>query len=72
MTMHLRVDQAFVQDETWEASYEAYLGFFRRMENQKGCLLGIGCRIQYAVHHSYPFEKMTESISKGPFDSPQS
>ena len=27
MTMHLRVDQAFVQDETWEASYEAYLGF---------------------------------------------
>ena len=52
MTMHLRVDQAFVQNETWEASYEAYLGFLEGMEDQNGCLLRIGCRIQYADHHS--------------------
>ena len=35
MTMHLRVDQSFVQNETWEASYEAYLGFIEGIEDQR-------------------------------------
>jgi len=58
MTMHLRVDQSFVQDGAWEASYEAYQRFLEGIEDQKVVFLELG------VGYS--------SISKGSFDSPQS
>ena len=59
MTMHLRVDQAFVQNETWEASYEAYLGFLEGMEDQKVVFLELGVGYNTPTIIRYPFEKMT-------------
>ena len=64
MTMHLRVDQAFVQDETWEASYEAYLGFLEGMENQKVVFLELGVGYNTPSIIRYPFEKMTAVFPK--------
>ena len=64
MTMHLRVDQAFVQDEAWEASYEAYLGFLEGMENQKVVFLELGVGYNTPSIIRYPFEKMTAVFPK--------
>ena len=64
MTMHLRVDQAFVQNETWEASYEAYLGFLEGMENQKVVFLELGVGYNTPSIIRYPFEKMTAVFPK--------
>ena len=59
MTMHLRVDQSFVQNETWEASYEAYLGFIEGIEDQKVVFLELGVGYNTPTIIRYPFEKMT-------------
>lgn len=64
MTMHLRVDQAFVQDETWEASYEAYLGFIEGIEDQKVVFLELGVGYNTPTIIRYPFEKMTAVFPK--------
>ena len=59
MTMHLRVDQDFVQDETWEESYEAYQRFLEGIEDQKVVFLELGVGYNTPTIIRYPFEKMT-------------
>ena len=64
MTMHLRVDQDFVQDETWEESYEAYQRFLEGIEDQKVVFLELGVGYNTPTIIRYPFEKMTAVFPK--------
>ena len=64
MTMHLRVDQEFVQDETWEESYEAYQRFLEGIEDQKVVFLELGVGYNTPTIIRYPFEKMTAVFPK--------
>ena len=64
MTMHLRVDQDFVQDETWEESYEAYQRFLEGIEDQKVVFLELGVGYNTPTIIRYPFEKVTAVFPK--------
>lgn len=64
MTMHLRVDQSFVQDKTWEASYEAYQDFLEGIGDQKVVFLELGVGYNTPTIIRYPFEKMTAVFPK--------
>lgn len=64
MTMHLRIDQTFIQDETWESSYEAYQSFFEGIEDQKVIFLELGVGYNTPTIIRYPFEKMTAVFPK--------
>ena len=64
MTMHLRIDQTFVQDETWEESYEAYQRFLEGIEDQKVIFLELGVGYNTPTIIRYPFEKMIAVFPK--------
>ena len=59
MTMNLRCDNTFVQDEGWYAAYSRYENFLRQHGNAKVVYLELGVGGNTPVIIKYPFWKMT-------------
>ncbi|MCI8515208.1 MAG: Sir2 silent information regulator family NAD-dependent deacetylase [Lachnospiraceae bacterium] len=59
MTMNLRCDDIFVQDEGWYAARNRYADFLRRHEGMKVIYLELGVGANTPVIIKYPFWKMT-------------
>ena len=59
MTMNLRCDDAFVQDEGWHRAAERYENFLRTREGQKILFLEMGVGYNTPVIIKYPFWQMT-------------
>ena len=58
MTMHLRCDQYFVEDEHWHGAAGRYYDFLKKMEQKKGVLLELGVGFNTPTIIRFPFEKM--------------
>ena len=61
MTMNLRCDNTFVQDEGWYAAYSRYEDFLRRHGNAKVVYLELGVGGNTPVIIKYPFWRMTQA-----------
>lgn len=59
MTMNLRCDDSFVQDEGWYQARERYVDFLRRHEGRRVLFLELGVGSNTPVIIKYPFWKMT-------------
>ena len=59
MTMNLRCDDTFVQDEGWHQAAERYENFLRTREGQKLLFLELGVGYNTPVIIKYPFWQMT-------------
>ena len=59
MTMNLRCDDTFVQDEGWHRAAERYENFLRIREGQKLLFLELGVGYNTPVIIKYPFWQMT-------------
>ena len=59
MTMNLRSDNKFVEDEGWHRAAERYENFLRTREGQKILFLELGVGYKTPVIIKYPFWKMT-------------
>lgn len=59
LTMHLRIDSSFVQDETWHRSSQARRDFLERIGAQKVVFLELGVGFNTPTIIRYPFERMT-------------
>lgn len=59
MTMNLRSDGAFVQDEGWYQAQERYQDFLRRYEGQRVVFLELGVGYNTPAIIKYPFWSMT-------------
>lgn len=58
MTMHLRCDQYFVEDENWHKAAGHYRGFLEKLPQKKGILLELGVGFNTPTIIRFPFEKM--------------
>ncbi len=58
MTMHLRCDQYFVEDEHWHEAARRYDAFIERTANRKTVLLELGVGFNTPAIIRFPFEKM--------------
>ena len=59
MTMNLRSDDAFVEDEGWHRAAERYVDFLRTRKGQKSLFLELGVGYNTPVIIKYPFWQMT-------------
>ncbi len=59
MTMNLRCDDTFVQDEGWYQAAQRYKDFLRRHEGMRVVFLELGVGANTPVIIKYPFWKMT-------------
>lgn len=59
MTMNLRVDDKFVQDEGWYRANDRYNDFIRRHEGMHVLFLELGVGLNTPVIIKYPFWQMT-------------
>ena len=59
MTMNLRADDSFVEDEGWHRASSAYWDFLRRHENLHVLFLELGAGANTPVIIKYPFWQMT-------------
>ena len=59
MTMNLRSDNTFVQDEGWYAAQSRYEDFLRRHQGQRVLFLELGVGVNTPVIIKYPFWQMT-------------
>lgn len=59
MTMNLRSDDKFVEDEGWHRAAERYDDFLRKHEGQRILFLELGVGYNTPVIIKYPFRKMT-------------
>ena len=59
MTMNLRCDDTFVEDEGWHRAAERYENFLRTREGQKILFLELGVGYNTPVIIKYPFWQMT-------------
>ena len=59
LTMNLRADGSFVEDEDWHAAAERYANFLRTREGQKILFLELGVGYNTPVIIKYPFWQMT-------------
>lgn len=59
MTMNLRCDDTFVQDEGWYAAANRYQDFIRRYRNSHILFLELGVGMNTPVIIKYPFWRMT-------------
>lgn len=59
LTMHLRIDETFVEDERWHQASDAYLAFLESIGSQKVVFLELGVGYNTPTIIRYPFEKMT-------------
>ncbi len=64
MTMNLRCDDTFVQDDGWYTAANRYGEFIRRHENQHILFLELGVGFNTPVIIKYPFWKMTAENSR--------
>ena len=79
MTMNLRCDDSFVEDEGWHTAAERYSNFLRTREEQKILFLELGVGFNTPVIIKYPFWQMTAKnpkavyacINQGQAASPQ-
>ena len=67
MTMNLRSDDTFVQDEGWYAAAKRYDDFIRRHENLDILLLELGVGGNTPVIIKYPFWQMTAKNQKATY-----
>lgn len=58
MTMHLRCDEYFVEDENWHAAAGRYCDFMEQMSGKKSVLLELGVGFNTPAIIRFPFEKM--------------
>ena len=58
MTMHLRCDQYFVEDENWHRAAEHYHNFLKKIKKKKGVLLELGVGFNTPTIIRFSFEKM--------------
>ena len=59
MTMNLRCDDTFAEDEGWHRAAERYENFLRTREGQKVLFLELGVGYNTPVIIKYPFQRMT-------------
>jgi NAD-dependent SIR2 family protein deacetylase len=59
MTMNLRADDKFVEDEGWHKAAERYSNFLRARDGQKILVLELGVGYNTPVIIKYPFWQMT-------------
>lgn len=59
LTMNLRADDSFVEDEGWHTAAERYANFLRTREGQKILFLELGVGYNTPVIIKYPFWQMT-------------
>lgn len=64
MTMNLRCDNTFVQDEGWYAAQDRYTDFLRRNKGLRVLYLELGVGANTPVIIKYPFWKMTAGNPK--------
>ncbi len=64
VTMNLRADDSFVEDEGWHRASAAYSDFLRRHENLHVLYLEIGIGMNTPVIVKYPFWQMTNGNPK--------
>ena len=64
MTMNLRADDSFVEDEGWHRASAAYSDFIRRHENLHVLYLELGVGGNTPVIIKYPFWQMTLANEK--------
>ena len=64
MTMNLRCDDKFVQDEGWYAAADRYQDFIRRHKNLHILFLELGVGFNTPVIIKYPFWQMTAKNNK--------
>ena len=64
LTMNLRADDTFVEDEGWHAAAERYSEFLRRHENCKTLFLELGVGYNTPGIIKYPFWRMTAQNPK--------
>ena len=60
VTMNLRSDDTFVEDEGWHAASERYAGFLQRLEGRRVLFLELGVGANTPVIIKYPFWQMTK------------
>lgn len=58
MTMHLRCDQYFVEDEAWHEAADRYADFLEHIKGKKVVLLELGVGFNTPIIIRFPFEKM--------------
>ena len=58
MTMHLRCDQYFLEDENWHEAAARYGAFLEKIRGKKGVLLELGVGFNTPTIIRFPFEKM--------------
>ena len=63
MTMHLRCDQYFVEDENWHKAAKNYGNFLNNMRDKKGVLLELGVGFNTPAIIRFPFENMVHENS---------
>ena len=59
MTMNLRSDQYFVEDETWHEAAGRYEAFLRKLKQKRSVLLELGVGFNTPGIIKYPFWQMT-------------
>lgn len=64
VTMNLRADDSFVEDEGWRRASAAYADFLRRHENLHVLYLELGVGANTPVIVKYPFWQMTKANDK--------
>ena len=64
VTMNLRADDSFVEDEGWHRASAAYADFLRRHEGMHVLFLEIGVGMNTPVICKYPFWQMTKDNPK--------
>ena len=64
LTMNLRADDSFVEDEGWHRASAAYADFLRRHEGMYVLFLEIGVGMNTPVICKYPFWQMTNDNPK--------
>ena len=64
MTMNLRCDDTFVQDEGWHKAAERYESFLRTRDGQKILFLELGVGYNTPIIIKYPFWQMTAKNPK--------
>lgn len=67
MTMNLRCDNSFVQDEGWYEAHSRYERFIRNSANSRVLFLELGVGANTPVIIKYPFWQMTKVNSKATY-----
>ena len=67
VTMNLRADDSFVEDEGWHKASAAYADFIHRHENLRTLYLEIGVGANTPVIIKYPFWAMTATNPKNQY-----